>query len=674
MAIRYAPCKGDVAWRRHLLGESPIWSCWRSAAENLFCMRTWTNERKEFFFWWCELYVTVAGGGMGGESHEYHRVRDAEEAAKRTITDALLETKAATSLGLDAGAEAIAHKALESLFDTTDLAITTLCEAEFDAAKAKLKAQANWHATKLETSRVAAATRLEHKVIEANADFQAQLDAKLRALASVNGSSLESELMQRIEEQNAELKRLKGCDEQLSETRAQLDATEAELSATSRGLASLTEDVRVCTGVMERALKKDLDAELTRAAQGAIRDQVLEVIDTYKKAGGKAVEQAAALRAEGDALATKLEESETANAAGLAELATVRAQLEQCRSAEAEHQQRTEEAERETAVTHEKLAKAGEEVEALRETAEKQRNVAEAAQAAQAEAEAATERVRSEADAAIERAQAEAEARVAGDMEGTQSRVAEMEAALAEATEKAALAAEEAASQTAAREAAEANAAAEAQATAEAHQQVAAAEARAIAAAEARAQAQAGKEAAERLLAEEMTRAEEAARAATETEERLSAEVHAGVEAATTLRARLAEASLVEEDLRTQQSWQLAKAAEQQAKLAEQAEQQAQASAARLSLPRIQPRPSAARQAAPRYPRIHPPAQPSALRHHPNAPAQAALAAEAQAELAHKEEALAHSQAELGRAKAQIAALRQQVPRAHGLLCVRRVW
>ena len=37
--------------------------------------------------------------------------------------------------------------------------VTELCEAEFDSTKAKLKAQANWHTAKLETSRVAAATR-----------------------------------------------------------------------------------------------------------------------------------------------------------------------------------------------------------------------------------------------------------------------------------------------------------------------------------------------------------------------------------------------------------------------------------------------------------------------------------------------------------------------------------
>ena len=513
--------------------------------------------------------LSAAASQMGGKSTPrgeelFHRVRDAEDAAKKAVAQALSDAKAVMlAQRLNGDAEASMHKALESLLDRTDRAITELCEEEFNTTKAKLRTQANWHAAKLDTSRVAAATRMEHKIVEAKADFQAHFDAKLRALASANGSSIENELMERIEELNAELKRLRCVDELLSETRAQLDATEAELSTASRSLASLTEEVHICTKVMERAMKKDLDAELRSAEQGTVRDQLLEVIDAYKQAGGQAVEQAAALRAERDDLRAKVEEAEAATGAVEAEMANVRAELNQCRSAEAEYQLRVEEAERETTTMQESLRVAAEEIEVLREAAEEQRKVAEAA-------EAATERMRGEAEAAMERAKAEAEARVAEVMEQMQSRVAEMTVALAEANERASMAAKEAAAQKVGKEAAEAEATAEAQAAAEAHQRAETAEAKAAAAVAATAEAQAGKEEAERRLAVELAEAEEAARLAAESGEKRSAEVAAGADVVTTLHGQLAEASRIENDLRAQLADLRTQLAEQPAEFAEQ--------------------------------------------------------------------------------------------------------
>ena len=283
----------------------------------------------------------------GGETQ---RVRDAEEAAKKAVAQALSEARAAllTLVVLDVDAEASVHEVLRTMSEGTERAINELCEAEYDSTKARLKAQANWHAAKLETSRIAAATRLEHKVIEARADFESQYDAKLRDRTAKDGSSLESELLQRIEEQSAELKRLGDAATMLSVTRAGLEATQAELSESNHRLASLTEDVRACTSSMARSLKKDLDADLASAEHGSLREQLLETINTYKQAGGKAVEEAAALRAECDGLLAKAEEREAAIVAAEAEVAShlcpvpfllsLLAPLRMCPAPHAQHQ------------------------------------------------------------------------------------------------------------------------------------------------------------------------------------------------------------------------------------------------------------------------------------------------------------------------------------------------
>ena len=171
--------------------------------------------------------------------------------------------------------------ALNELSRSAGDVVSQILSAEADAFKARLRAQAEWYKVKLETARIAAATRLEHKAVEVEATCNAKFDLKLKDM-SESGGSVEAALMERIEEQEAELKRLQRFEPWLTEAREEVAQKEAELEQKVQENAQLKEDARVSSGVMARAVKTELGLELKSvAAGGSIREVASEFVAAF---------------------------------------------------------------------------------------------------------------------------------------------------------------------------------------------------------------------------------------------------------------------------------------------------------------------------------------------------------------------------------------------------------
>lgn len=268
-------------------------------------------------------------------------LRERQEKAERSMHDGigharsmLLETALPPpdSLELQPPTDPLVlERAVRAIIDELTLcansAMRELGNAEADFSREKLKAQQHWWGAKLETQRVGALVRMEQRAVEVQATCARQFDEKMKKLASEGG--LENSLLERVEEQNKELARLEGCENELQDAKEQIAALEAENANQVKTFAQLREDVRICQNVMRKSAKQDLGVEMQAGKEEEhLREAVQEVIAVYSEVSKTSVEAIAALNAEKEALVTSGEESEVARAAAEEETVRVRGQLE----------------------------------------------------------------------------------------------------------------------------------------------------------------------------------------------------------------------------------------------------------------------------------------------------------------------------------------------------------
>lgn len=270
-----------------------------------------------------------------------------QEQAQKAFKEVIAIARSAV-LEVDAGSEMDESKivAMDALYRGVDDLVSNLFDAETEASRKRLKAQASWYALKLDTARIASDTRLEHKAIEVKADCAAKFDQKLRDLAQ-EGGSVEDGLMKRLDEQAAEITRLQRFESWLAEAREQLTQMEqdaasgkAELEKKTSDLAKLEEGNKLCQGIIARSATKELGLELQSVAKGApLRDIVAE----FATAFGDALGDVAALRQERDDLKARLEgemearaEDVAARAAAEAAAATAAEELSAAKKSESD--------------------------------------------------------------------------------------------------------------------------------------------------------------------------------------------------------------------------------------------------------------------------------------------------------------------------------------------------
>ena len=296
-------------------------------------------------------------------------------------------------------------KALDALSASVLNIVSDLIEAEIRASREKLKTQAELYETKIETARVAAAVSLEHKAVEVTATCSRRFDEKLKQL-SEDGGSLEASLMERIEEQATELKRLEPFEKWLTEAREREAETLLEIEKRMGELNAVNDEVKLCKGLIARSAKSLLDAELASVGEGTIRD----VCQEFVAAAGAALGDVKALRAERDDLKVGYNnalEAKAAEAAARAEEAAAReaaeaaaaeleAQLCTAKEAEAAALAQLEVATREISELKQRLFDSEKICAALEEASKALKEQVAKAEAARAEAAAEAERLAEE--------------------------------------------------------------------------------------------------------------------------------------------------------------------------------------------------------------------------------------------------------------------------------------
>lgn len=307
------------------------------------------------------------------------------------------------------------EKALDGLASFAEGAITRLGEAEADSCRRKLKTQANMLALKLETARVAASTRLEHKSVEISATFERKFDDKLKAIA--NGQ-LEQQLLSRIEEQKEELEELRPLRDELKSSGRRLAETEIEKRTLHHVLTELQGEVQACIDGIARAGKRDLAAPLLTVENGgALRDVVLEAIAGYSEMRLRAIDRIQGMTSEVDGLESAL----IARAAGAVidanqAVAAAAAEGAGARQAVASAKERIAELEREVGECRESSGRDAEEIAALKLQASEKGAQLAAAMGKLAKLKAEADRQSAAEDERLQRMAEELEAK-AGDKE-----------------------------------------------------------------------------------------------------------------------------------------------------------------------------------------------------------------------------------------------------------------
>ena len=110
------------------------------------------------------------------------QARSGFRAAVAAIMKDVLET------GADDQRDEPKRASMGALLRRADDLVAQVFDANEESSRQRLKTQANWFQLKLETSRIASETRLEHKAVEINAACAAKFDQKLRELAEEGGS------------------------------------------------------------------------------------------------------------------------------------------------------------------------------------------------------------------------------------------------------------------------------------------------------------------------------------------------------------------------------------------------------------------------------------------------------------------------------------------------------
>ena len=318
---------------------------------------------------------------------------------------------------MDTFAAAKAELPLRRIFETLGFAaegaLTELCEAQSQSAKKALKKQAAYHTAKLETARLAAKSRTDHKAVEVNAACTRQFDEKLKAMAS-GEANISDEIYRRLDEQNAELERLANVETTLIEIQGTLTEAEGDAKVARRELRSMRDDVNVCRTKMARVASQELEMVIgvrQGTTFGELVDEFLGVFSIASNVGKEREAKLIARSAEQESMITVLaaevevvEETMTALAVELA-LAKASKKGAEARASKAGYQ--AEAAEGSRAASEVALGTMREECQ----LADEQRRAAdEAADAAKAEAERWRHACSDTADEMGQRAQTEAAA------------------------------------------------------------------------------------------------------------------------------------------------------------------------------------------------------------------------------------------------------------------------